>query len=143
MRTTFLAVLFSLGLFGCSKEDATPVQADAQRLSDEEFSKRLVGVWYQSITNWQGVRVFGDATYRADGTVTWDGAFISQARTQQFLDHGVWRIDHGYLCTMVTNSTVNQFAVNKEYRDQLMSATDSEFTYRTSSGSVESRVRKH
>lgn len=143
MRATLLAMLFALGLLGCSKESVTSVQGDTRQLSDEEFTKRLVGVWFQSITNRQGVRVFGDATYRADGTVTWDGTFISQTRTQQFLDHGVWRVERGYLCTTVTNSAVNQFALHKEYRDELISATESEFAYRTSGGSVESRLRKY
>src|SRR5262249_24931859 len=89
-----------------------------------------------------GVRVFGDVTYRADGTVTWDGTSISQRRTQQFVDHGVWRVEGGYLCTTVTNSAVNQFALRKEYRDELISATDSEFTYRTASGNLEARLRE-
>lgn len=142
MRAPILALPIALGLLGCSKEGVAPVPGDTRLLSDAELTQRLVGVWFQSITNRHGVRISGDATYRSDGTVTWDGVWIAQTRTQQFLDHGVWKVERGHLCTTVTNSTVHPFALHKEYRDELISATETEFVYRTGGGRVESRLRK-
>jgi len=131
-----------LSVLGCGKQGDRPLKSRTQLPSDSEITRRIVGVWHESITNLHGVRASFDETYETNGRVTWSGTFITHSRTQEFLDMGFWKVGRGKLYTTVTNSTINSFAMNREYQTDLISVTDTQITYSVTNDVVASQIRK-
>jgi len=130
-----IPVVVALALAGCDSEK--------QRASDTALAQKLAGTWDCSMTNTHSVHFTGDVTYETNGVVHWRGSLTEgKGQPEAFDDWGVWRVQHGCLVTLVTNSTLRSLDDESEYQDQVLSVTHTQFTYRDHLGDVYTSTRK-
>jgi len=119
------------------------VEMPSASVADSEFTQKLVGTWRYSYTNTTkptGVLLY--SIYRADGNALWHGTIYKESDSLPMPKaSGIWRVDRGYLSTTITNIQSNLLQINKESRDQILSITDSQFTYRDEQGIVKKVIR--
>jgi hypothetical protein len=116
----------------------------AAPVTDADFTRRLVGTWIFSFTNSDkltGALLY--SSYRADGSTSWRGTVYRESRSQEMPKAtGVWRVQEGHLSTTITNSQQsNLLPIGKESRDEIISVTGSQFTYRDDQGTIYKVVR--
>jgi len=133
----YIVSLFALALVAC---DASHRRV---HLSDVALSQRLIGAWSIDVTNRNGVHFIGVVTYRTNGVVLWHGSLTeTSGMRRDYDDSGVWRVQDAYLLTKVTNSSFRSLADEPEYRDEVVSAMDADYTYRDDRGTLHTRRRK-
>ena len=119
------------------------IDAPAASVSDAELCRNLVGTWVFSYTNASkaaGVLLY--SSYQPNGTAFWHGIIFKENQSLPMPEaNGVWKVENGYLGTTITNSQSSQLAANKETRDQIISITDSQFTYRDEQDTIKKVVR--
>lgn len=105
---------------------------------DADFNENVPGTWQFAMTNSRnGEWVTLMSTYQRDGTALWDGVMHLEARTQSIRGTGVWRVEHGFLCTVATNSTgdlTEGVPLNKLCRDQILDVDSIQLSYLNRSG---------
>jgi hypothetical protein len=130
-----ILIILALVVAGCDSEK--------QRASDRALAQGLAGTWDCSMTNTHGVRFIGDVTYHTNGLAHWRGTLTeAKGSPEAFDDWGVWRVQHGCLVTLVTNSIVRSVEDEPEYRDLVLSVSPTQFTYRDHLGGVYTSSRK-
>lgn len=134
-----LLIIFSLAFLGCNR--SAPPSA-TRGLSDSELAQRLTGTWILSVINTDSVTFSGEVSYRPDGTVVWQGTTSDKSGRQSFLVEGTWLIQGGFLFTRPTRSTLPGMENRPEDRDQIISISETEFTYRDAAGVTTTRQKK-
>ncbi len=130
-----ILVFLAFALAGC--------EGEKQRSSDNSLAQKLAGTWDCSMTNTADVRFTGDVTYETNGVAHWRGKLTEgKGSPQAFDDWGRWRVQHGHLVTLVTNSILRTLDDEPEYQDLVLSVSSTNFTYRDYLGDVYTSTRR-
>jgi hypothetical protein len=112
------------------------VGSPSPSVSDDEFAQRLVGTWRYSYTNTAklaGVLLY--SSYQKDGRAFWHGTIYKESGSISAPKaSGNWQVENGFLKTTITNSQPNGPSMNQGSQDEIISVTDSQFTYRDEQG---------
>jgi hypothetical protein len=118
------------------------VDSPAVIASDDEYTHKLLGTWQYGYTNRAkvaGVRLY--CTYAPAGTASWHGTIYRSDVSVPAPDiFGLWRVEHGFLVTSITNAPAASLP-DKEARDQILQVTDSQFTFRDENGALKKYLR--
>jgi hypothetical protein len=118
--------------------------APTAAIPDKELAGKLVGSWMFSYTNVpraMGVLLY--SAYQPNGVAHWQGTIYQHAQSHPAPKaSGTWLVQNGYMLTAITNSEPNQLGATKQSRDQILSVTDSQFTYKDEQGSIQKVLRR-
>jgi len=119
------------------------IDAPLASISDDELSQKVVGSWistYTNTTKLAGTLIYG--IYDKNGSAHWHGTVFKKSESRPLPDaDGTWRVKNGYLVTAITNLSSKQTLPSQESRDQILSVTDSQFTYRDEQDTIKKALR--
>ena len=133
-----------------------PATNSASARVDGYFMQMLAGAWIYSTTN-LAQTIFTETIYQTNGTFTLQGRYgvlavpgsgdkaagepgTDQTVTRVIAGSGIWRVEEGYLYTMVTNST--SIGKDEESRYEIMALNNRHFMYRNETGEIRTALRK-
>jgi hypothetical protein len=127
------------------KSTFNKIEAPLASVSDDELSQKVIGTWistYTNTTKLAGTLIY--SIYDKNGSAHWHGTVFKESQSQPLPNaDGKWRVENGYLVTAITNLSSNQTPPSQESRDQILSITDSQFTYRDEHGTIKKALRKN
>jgi hypothetical protein len=116
------------------------IDAPFASIPDDEISQKIVGTWistYTNATKLAGTLIY--SIYDKNGSAHWHGTLFRESGAQPLPSaEGNWHVENGYLVTVITNLSSSQ-----ESRDQILSITDSQFTYRDEKDTIKKALRKN
>jgi hypothetical protein len=121
------------------------IDAPAASISDDDLSPKMIGTWiftYTNTTKLAGTLIF--STYEKNGSAHWRGTVFKESKSEPLPNaDGTWRIENGFLITAITSLSSGQTPPSRVARDQILSVTDSQFTYRDEQDTIKKALRKN
>jgi hypothetical protein len=108
-------------------------QEPAQKLTDAEITKLLVGKWYEERKE-EGREIKATNTFRQDGTFSAEINVKLPDQTFKVSVTGTWKVMNGVLIETIETSDPPVIKKGQVSKDQVLSFTDKEYRYKSEFG---------
>lgn len=116
-----------------------------QRINSDaaELRQKVSGTWTSDVTNKSnGMTAHTSSTYQTGGKAIWSGTVTAGSKTLKIEKTGEWWVEHGYLCTVVTNPlSVSASEIERVCRDEIVEVSSDQFSFRDSEGRLQATTR--